>query len=108
MFTPMFAQSPFTPSEELSKEELNSQPNPASSQENHAPTIIGHVPEFPRSYTLLVRHHSDFLLDQELYLAPAEMEWRDWTRFAHRFRSLRDAQVTKRYHFSQIRLSRLD
>ncbi|KAJ6178142.1 hypothetical protein N7519_008603 [Penicillium mononematosum] len=217
----MFLQPPFTPSEGLSKEELDSQASPVSSlQENHAATTIDHVPGFPsvalrqqdvkdfllreletpvldelydklwlvarksglhidalhaqklkgrvvlltedpslhlvwrhnqiyikpipicllnhrfwtlylcrkdvhseallpgfeaavaagflRSYALLVRHHSDFLLAQELHLIPAEVKWGDWARFAHRFQNLSDEQVAKRYHYGQIRLSRLD
>ncbi|KAL4807621.1 hypothetical protein BDV18DRAFT_158838 [Aspergillus unguis] len=63
---------------------------------------------FLRSYALLVRHHSDFRLAQQLHLIPATVEWSDWARFVHRFQILSDEQVAKRYHYGQIRLSRLN
>lgn len=63
---------------------------------------------FLRSYASLIQHQSDFLIAQELHLIPTEVDWEDWTRFAGQFRSLGEGQVAKRYHYGQIRLSRLD
>lgn len=62
---------------------------------------------FMRSYALLVRHHVDFILARESHLFPADLDWVDWSEFIANFRTLEDEDVAKRYHYGQLRLSRL-
>lgn len=63
---------------------------------------------FMRSYALLVRHHVDFILARESYLFPIDLEWVEWSKFIAYFRTLEDEDVAKRYHYGQLRLSRLN
>ena len=61
-----------------------------------------------RSYALLVRHHVDFILARESHLFPAELDWVKWSEFIAHFRNIEDEDVAKRYHYGQLRLSRLN
>jgi hypothetical protein len=63
---------------------------------------------FMRSYALLVRHRLDFVLAREFSLLPAEINWDQWSDFITHFRDLEDEEVAKRYHYGQLRLSRLN
>jgi hypothetical protein len=63
---------------------------------------------FMRSYALLVRHHIDFILAQESHLFPTDFEWNKWSEFIAHFRHIEDEDVATRYHYGQLRLSRLD
>lgn len=67
-------------------------------------TAIG----FMRSYSLLVRHRVDFVLAKESHLFPAEFDWINWAKFIDPFRKIEDEDVSNRYHYGQLRLSRLD
>ena len=62
---------------------------------------------FVRSYTCLVRHHSDFVLAHHYYLIPEHVKWNAWCQFIRHFQDYEDTQVAKRYHYGQLRLSRL-
>lgn len=63
---------------------------------------------FVRSYALLIRHHVDFVLACEAHLFPAEFSWAEWSNFISHFRRLQDGEVAQRYHYGQLRLSRLN
>lgn len=63
---------------------------------------------FLRSYRHLVRHPSDFRIAIDRGLIPPTTTWLQWTRFIEEFGSLCDTQVANRYHFGQVRLSRLN
>lgn len=63
---------------------------------------------FMRSYALLVRHHIDFVLACESHLFPTNFEWEKWSEFITHFRHIDDEDVAVRYHYGQLRLSRLD
>ncbi|PSN58818.1 hypothetical protein BS50DRAFT_509736 [Corynespora cassiicola Philippines] len=63
---------------------------------------------FMRSYSLLVRHHVDFVLARESHLFPVEMDWAKWSEFIACFRKVEDEDVANRYHYGQLRLSRLN
>ncbi|KAL5000886.1 hypothetical protein BDV10DRAFT_161572 [Aspergillus recurvatus] len=63
---------------------------------------------FVRSYAHLIKYRSDFALAQELHLIPGHVEWDAWCRFIKHFRNYNDNQVAKRYHYGQLRLSRLN
>lgn len=63
---------------------------------------------FLRSYALLIRHPSDFKLAREKGLLPDGFDWDQWCCFIAHFRDLNDSEVSKRYHYGQIRLARLN
>jgi hypothetical protein len=63
---------------------------------------------FMRSYALLVRHHVDFRLACESHLLPARLDWTKWSEFIVHFRSIEDEDIARRYHYGQLRLSRLN
>ncbi|KAF2271227.1 uncharacterized protein EI97DRAFT_388375 [Westerdykella ornata] len=63
---------------------------------------------FIRSYALLVRHRVDFMLARESHLFPADLDWVEWSEFIAHFRALEDEDVAKRFHYGQLRLSRLN
>lgn len=63
---------------------------------------------FMRSYALLIRHRVDFILAREAHLFPANFDWDDWSRFISYFRHIEDEDVANRYHYGQLRLSRLN
>jgi hypothetical protein len=63
---------------------------------------------FLRSYAFLVQHRLDFILAKELHLVPDDVDWIKWSIFISNFRDLKDEQVAKRYHYGQLRLSRLN
>lgn len=62
---------------------------------------------FMRSYALLIKHHLDFVLAKESHLIPDDVDWVKWSKFIVHFRNLGDDQVARRYHYGQLRLSRL-
>ncbi|KAI9676588.1 MAG: hypothetical protein M1822_008302 [Bathelium mastoideum] len=63
---------------------------------------------FLRSYAFLIEYHIDFIMAKELHLIPEDVEWIRWSKFIHSFRCLKDDHVAKRYHYGQLRLSRLN
>jgi hypothetical protein len=63
---------------------------------------------FLRSYAFLIRHHLDFVIAKESHLIPNDVDWINWSKFINHFRSLGDDHVAKRYHYGQLRLSRLN
>lgn len=63
---------------------------------------------FLRSYALLVRYRLDLAIAKESHLIPDNVDWLQWSRFVSHFRHIRDENVAKRYHYGQLRLSRLN
>lgn len=66
---------------------------------------------FLRTYTELIVHESDFNLARDLGLLPQLPEpvtWESWCLFSRGFRPLRDRHVALRYHYGEIRLTRLN
>lgn len=63
---------------------------------------------FIRSYSHLIQHRLDFVLAQQNHLLPSQREWIEWSMFMASFRWIDDSQVAPRYHYGQLRLSRLD
>jgi hypothetical protein len=63
---------------------------------------------FLRSYAHLIQHRSDFTLAREHQLVPDNVDWIKWSQFIHHFRHIEDAQIANRYHYGQMRLSRLN
>ncbi|KAF7541974.1 hypothetical protein G7Z17_g11845 [Cylindrodendrum hubeiense] len=63
---------------------------------------------FLRSYSRLIVHESDFDFAKEFKLLPEWIQWEGWCRFIHEFHGLRDRNVARRYHYGEIRLTRLN
>ena len=63
---------------------------------------------FLRSYLHLIKHQSDFAIAKESHLIPAHVDWTSWRLFISCFRNIPDSQVARRYHFGQMRHSRLN
>ena len=63
---------------------------------------------FLRTYALLIRHPSDLQLAIEHRLLPENIQWLSFSRFIAPFRRLDDDEVAIRYHFGQLRLTRLN
>ena len=67
-------------------------------------TALGYL----RSYSFLIRHESDYLIAQRADLIPKDISYQDFKRFILPFRAILDGNVSPRYHFGQLRLTRLN
>lgn len=65
---------------------------------------------YMRSYYYLIQHESDFniALQDHLRLIPQDIEWTDFCRFISAFDHIKDAQVSDRYSYGELRQSRLN
>ena len=63
---------------------------------------------FLRSYSHLIRHRSDFAIAKERHLLPVDIDWPSWRCFIAYFHHVPDARVAQRYHYGQMRHSRLN
>ena len=65
---------------------------------------------FLRSYLYLVRHKSDFILATEgkQSLVPKHVTYCEFTSFILSFENVEDSSVPPRYHFGELRLTRLN
>ncbi len=63
---------------------------------------------FLRSYGLLIRHESDFIIAQQANLLPKYVSFQRFQKFIKPFRSIHDDDVSHRYHYGQFRLTRLN
>jgi hypothetical protein len=63
---------------------------------------------FMRSYASLIKCPLDLAIAKECYLIPADIDWIGWSIFINHFRVVGDDRVAKRYHYGQLRLSRLN
>lgn len=70
----------------------------------HCKSALG----FLRTYAFLVRHLSDFEIARGLRLVPQDVSYADFRAYVDPFRSLPDEAVAARYHFGQMRLTRLN
>jgi uncharacterized membrane protein YidH (DUF202 family) len=63
-----------------------------------------------RTYLYLVRSESDFYIAQEpgLHLVPAGITWEQFCTFAANLASISDRDVSTRYNYGEIRLTRLN
>jgi hypothetical protein len=64
--------------------------------------------EFLRSYVFLIQHHTNFILACEHHLISDKIDWIKWSIFIAHFRPIKNNQVANRYHYDQLRLSRLN
>jgi hypothetical protein len=63
---------------------------------------------FLRSYGYLIQHRSDFVIAKHHQLIPEDITFLQFERFIAPFRRVPDEAVANRYHFGQLRLSRLN
>lgn len=63
---------------------------------------------FLRTYAHLIKHESDFRIAKTAHLLPDDVSYRDFQIFIEPFRHIPDNVVTLRYHYGQIRLTRLN
>ena len=63
-----------------------------------------------RTYFYLIRHESDFRIAQheELQLVPKGVTWERFCDFSSAFHEIGDQDVAERYHYGELRLSRLN
>jgi hypothetical protein len=83
-----------------------SSPVPSAQRSELVKGILG----FLRSYSYLIQHESDYLLAirESQRLLPEKVEWRDFALFISRFADVQDIDVSPRYHFGELRLTRLN
>lgn len=63
-----------------------------------------------RSYYYLILHPSDLRIAQrpDLQLVPPSITWEQWSSFSASFYLISDAEVSPRYHYGKLQLSRLN
>lgn len=68
--------------------------------------VLGYI----RTYTRLVRYESDFRIaqDEKLQLLPKNITWEQWCHFREDLTSITDNDVCMRYHYGELRLTRLN
>jgi hypothetical protein len=79
-------------------------PLPAMNRARILRAALGYL----RTYYYLIRHESDLFLAQEKHLIPASTSWVQFCAFTSRFNTVTDADVSKRYAFGELRLTRLN
>jgi len=65
---------------------------------------------FLRTYAYLIQHESDFAIAQsdELLLVPKLVTWSDFCAFTSEFKSVKESEVSLRYTYGELRLTRLN
>jgi hypothetical protein len=63
-----------------------------------------------RTYLYLIQHESDLRVAQDpaLCLVPKEVTWPQFCQFTARFNDITENEVSGRYHYGEIRLTRLN
>jgi hypothetical protein len=67
-------------------------------------TVLGYL----RTYSYLITHESDFYIAQEQHLIPKDVTWTQLSNFMMRFESIVDDDVARRFHYGELRLTRLN
>lgn len=77
-----------------------------SSQREIRKAALGYL----RTYHYLIKHKSDLRIAQEehLQLVSPQVSWTDFCHFTSDLGRIRDADVSNRYHYGELRLSRLN
>lgn len=89
---------------------LLGKPGPGPAQGSRQERVLRATTGYLRTYYHLIRHESDFGIAKEdhLRLIPRYVEWEDFCRFISNFGPIQDADVSPRYHYGELRLSRLN
>ncbi|MCJ1465982.1 hypothetical protein MMC07_004601 [Pseudocyphellaria aurata] len=61
-----------------------------------------------RTYRFLIKHESDFKIAQHNGLISHDVKWPDFLQFISEFHRIQDSQVSARYAYGELRLSRLN
>ncbi|KAG5660895.1 hypothetical protein KAF25_002538 [Fusarium avenaceum] len=61
-----------------------------------------------RTYASLIVHESDLDVARSTKLLPADVRWENWCCFMQKFGHLTDKEVAARYHYGELRLTRLN
>ncbi len=74
------------------------------------PSLLPSALGFLHTYTKLIHHRTDFSLALELGLLPPTLTWPAWNRFRMDLLThiTQSQQINKRYHYGELRLSRLN
>lgn len=72
--------------------------------------IVRAATGYLRTYRYLIRHESDFGIAKQdhLRLIPRHVEWPEFCHFIANFGQIEDVDVSPRYHYGELRLSRLN
>ncbi|KEF62155.1 uncharacterized protein A1O9_00127 [Exophiala aquamarina CBS 119918] len=63
---------------------------------------------YVRTYTFLIQHESDLRIAQHEGLVPQGLDIETWAAFIQGFRAIEDLQVSGRYQYGELRLTRLN
>ncbi|TGJ85220.1 hypothetical protein E0Z10_g3541 [Xylaria hypoxylon] len=79
-------------------------------KESHLGRVHRAALGFVRTYAHLIKHESDLRIAQDpgLCLVPPGITWEQFCNFASAFAEIRDRDVSPRYAFGEIRLTRLN
>lgn len=85
---------------------LLSSTSPLESRHDIRKAALGYL----RTYHHLIQHESDLKIAQQegLRLERPDASWTDFCRFASQLGRIYDADVSSRYHYGELRLSRLN
>lgn len=79
-------------------------PLPPDDRELLYKSAVGYI----RTYHYLIQHESDFCLAREKKLIPATATFEEFANFIRGFSDISDSAVSDRYHFGDLRLTRLN
>lgn len=76
----------------------------------HRNTIRSAALGYLRSYRYLIKHESDFIIAKQdhLRLIPQDVQWADFCHFVSALDGIKDVDVSGRYSYGELRLSRLN
>lgn len=100
-FWTLYLQPPRLPKAPLKSSQMSFEMQPPA---HYRSLAVG----FLRSYALLVTSKLDFTIAKESHLIPSDIDWLKWSKFMCFFRNIERQSVAKRYHYGQLRLSRLN
>lgn len=85
-------------------------PHRSSIQEDRPDFVKKAALGYLRTYTHLIRHQSDFIIAQQenLRLIPPDVDWTQFCHFISEVSKIQDADVSGRYHYGELRLTRLN
>ena len=63
---------------------------------------------FLRTYLLLIQYHSDFDIALSYRLMPTNTTFESFCLFSSRLETIKDSEVAPRYHYGELRLTRLN
>jgi len=81
----------------------------ASEKDRHRIRKILNVASgYVRTYSYLIQHESDLRIARREGLVPRELDLETWAAFIRRFKAVEDMQVSGRYQYGELRLTRLN